>query len=186
MVDGNDRIFSGGAPGELRKVLGIWVEESDALLPSMQNFMVLRQPAEEEGREYECGLLCDIIHTETAKVLAVYGKDFYAGQPCFTVNQYGKGKAYYVGTEPEDSFLRDFMKALCREKKIKASILVPNGVEVTKRWKEDQSYTFILNHKNTSAVIDLGKGNYRDLITGSKRSGNVELEPKGVWILEQK
>ena len=186
MVDGNDRIFSGGAPGELRKVLGIWVEESDALFPSMRNSMVLKQPAGEEGREYECGLLCDIIHTETAKVLAVYGEDFYAGQPCFTVNQYGKGKAFYVGTEPEDSFLQNFMKALCQAKRIEAPILVPNGVEVTQRWKEGQSYTFILNHGNTSAVIDLGKGGYWDLITESEKSGNVELEPKGVWILERK
>ncbi|MGB4140293.1 MAG: beta-galactosidase, partial [Limnochordia bacterium] len=41
MVDENDHIILGGYPGELKDVLGIWVEEIDGLLPEMKNGMVM-------------------------------------------------------------------------------------------------------------------------------------------------
>ena len=102
-VDENDRITLGGYPGKLRELCGIWVEETDSLPETEQNSFCY------EGKLYPAGLLCDIMHTEGAEVLACYREDFYAGTPVITRNQYGDGLAYYVGTRSgEDFYLRFF------------------------------------------------------------------------------
>ena len=92
LVDENDRCVFGAYPGKLKEVLGIWVEETDALRPEEKNG--IRLTKEGEGSDYRCGFLCDLLHTETAAALAVYTDDFYAGMPCVTENAFGAGKAY--------------------------------------------------------------------------------------------
>lgn len=102
--------MTGGYPGKLRKLLGIWAEEIDALLPGKTNKMV--RTAGDSGlsqTEYECGMLCDLIHNEGAEVKATYGEDFYAGMPVLTVNRFGQGEAWYVASSPEQSFLNEWL-----------------------------------------------------------------------------
>ena len=85
MVDENDKCVFGAYPGKLRKLTGIWVEETDALYPDEENRMIVKNFESANGT-YNCGFLCDQIHLETAEALAVYGKDFYQGKPCLTKN----------------------------------------------------------------------------------------------------
>ena len=56
--------------------------------------------------------LCDRLR-KNAKTLGTYGSDFYAGEPCVTVNEYGKGKA--LGTQPDEAFLKMFVHKVCEE-----------------------------------------------------------------------
>ena len=153
MVDENDHIILGGYPGELKDVLGIWVEEIDGLLPEMKNGMVMKGPLGELNGTYECGLICDLLHLRGAEALAVYAADFYAGRPCLTRNQFGKGTAYYVASDPEQPFIDGFVKYLCDLKGIKAPLEVPPGVEVTQREKESRRFTFVLNHNETAGRL---------------------------------
>ncbi len=75
-------VKTGGYPGELRKLFGIWVEEIDELPPSRRNRIVLKGDNLDGLKpEYECGTLCDLIHPEGAEVKAVYGYYFYRGMP---------------------------------------------------------------------------------------------------------
>lgn len=108
IVDENDLCFLGGFPGPLRKVTGIWSEEIDALYDTDVNHVVLENgnPLGLKG-EYEARQLCDLIHAETAQVLATYKDDFYAGRPALTVNSFGKGKAYYIAFRNNGDFLDD-------------------------------------------------------------------------------
>ena len=96
LVDENDRCIFGEYPGKLRDVLGIWVEEVDALKPEERNHIVMNGAIALPRESYECSFLCDLLHPRAARALAVYGDDFYAGMPCVTVNEFGKGKAYAV------------------------------------------------------------------------------------------
>jgi beta-galactosidase len=189
IVNENDIVTLGGYPGELRKLLGIWVEEIDALTPDMKNSIVvnelLRKKAAGLHAEYSCGMLCDILHLEEARALAVYGGDFYAGSPVLTENAYGKGKAYYIASDPEDSFLKDFLKLLCSEGSIKPPLEAPDGVEVTQRFKGSSVFTFVLNHNNYPVEVSAGAASGGvELISGSTVKGTVRLEPKGVAIIE--
>ncbi|HPZ31436.1 MAG: beta-galactosidase [Limnochordia bacterium] len=185
MVDENDHIILGGYPGELKDVLGIWVEEIDGLLPEMKNGMVMKGPLGELNGTYECGLICDLLHLRGAEALAVYAADFYAGRPCLTRNQFGKGTAYYVASDPEQPFIDGFVKYLCDLKGIKAPLEVPPGVEVTQREKESRRFTFVLNHNETAVEIDLGEKACFDLVTQTEKRGRVRLAGRDVLILEE-
>jgi beta-galactosidase len=85
IVDETDLAFENGYPGPLSKLLGIWVEEIDALYENQTNSIVM---ADGSG-SYPCNHLADLLHAEGASVLATYGSDFYQGMPALTKNVAG-------------------------------------------------------------------------------------------------
>lgn len=187
IVDENDRVKTGGYPGELRKLLGLWAEEIDALLPGQSNRLVLTGDIPGMKPEYGCGLLCDLIHSEGAQVKAVYGDDFYCGKPALTVNKFGAGEAWYLATSPEAAFLRDWLPQLCASRGISPLVPgAPEGVETTLRTKGGQTFLFVLNHNAEEVKVDLGGRSGADLLTGRRLEG-VRGEPlagRGVWMVK--
>ncbi|NOU72238.1 beta-galactosidase [Paenibacillus sp. LMG 31458] len=183
IVNENDIVSLGGYPGELREVLGIWAEEIDALFPDQSNQIVLTETWGALSGEYQCGLLCDLIHSEGAEIKAVYGSDFYQGMPALTVNKFGAGQAWYVATSPEPSFLQGFLANLCKEKGITAPIPPVPGVEISQRTNENETYLFILNHNDQPVNVVLGSLKGTDLIVGQPVTNTVTLSAKGVLIL---
>lgn len=179
IVDEHDLVITGGYPGKLRDILGIWVEESDALPKGTENQITYN------GETYPSTLLCDIIHLEGAEALSYYERDFYAETPSITVNHFGKGKAYYVGTRLNQVFYKKFLKECLRDQKVMPIMETEQGIEVTRRYKADNSYLFILNHTNqdkTVKLLDAGK----DILDGvSYKAGDeVLLKGKEVLIVE--
>ncbi|WP_141504607.1 beta-galactosidase [Paenibacillus luteus] len=185
IVNENDIVTLGGYPGKLRSLLGLWVEEIDSLLPEMRNSIEISEAFGRVTGKYECGLLCDLLHLEGAKAIGSYGTDFYAGMPALTVNTFGEGEAYYVATAPEQRLLNDFISTLCEKHHISAPFQAAAGIELAQRKKEEQVYTFVLNHNSHSAAIALEDAAYIDLLTNKNVSGKVELEPHGVMILQK-
>jgi len=183
IVDERDLVTLGGYPGELRPLLGIWVEETDALLPGSGNRIVVHDPGDGFAAEYACDLLCDIVHAESADVVAVYGDDFYAGTPVVTKHRYGSGEAWYVGSRAEQAFRGDLVAALCLEAGIAAPLTVPTGVEVTRRECDGRRVVFVLNHNDEACDVDLGPSTYRDAVRDRPLTGTVVLPPKDVLIL---
>lgn len=185
IVNESDIVSLGGYPGELRNVLGIWAEEIDALYPGQFNEMVLKQDLGELRGGYPCGILCDVIHAETAEVLAEYGSDFYKGTPVLTRNQFGEGQAYYVASSPDSEFLKGFLGHLCAEKGIQPILQTPAGVEVSERVKNNISYLFVLNHNADEVTVHVGGESQTELLTGQKVSDEVTISGHGVMILER-
>ncbi|WP_098749003.1 beta-galactosidase [Paenibacillus sp. EZ-K15] len=186
IVNEHDLVTLGGYPGELRKVMGIWAEEIDAMLPGQQNQMVMRGPKGQLKGTYDCGILCDVIHAEGVEVVAEYGSDYYQGTPSLTVNSFGQGKAWYVATSPESKFLKDLMQTICNDHGIEPVLKAPEGVEVTKRVKEDVEFTFVLNHMSESKPVPLEGDTYVDLLTGEEHRDSCEVPARGVMILEKR
>lgn len=180
----NDRVILGGYPGGLREVLGIWIEETDALPPHMSNRMRMAKGTGFPEEAYDCSMLYDLIHSEGAETLAVYEREFYAGMPCATVNAYGKGKAYYVGTDPEQSFIDALAERICGEVGLCPPIPAPEGVECTRRDTKDRSFYFIINHRQDPVKVSLPEG-LACAFTGEPRQGEQELAAGDVWILEK-
>lgn len=179
MVNENDIVQVGGYPGKLRDILGIWVEETDALPRDMKNSFVWN------GIRYEAETICDISHTETAVSLADYEKDFYAGTPVLTCNQFGEGRAYYVGTRSEASFYNDFLMEIVKGKGIEPVAPPIRGVEVTERHGV-RSLVFYLNHNDRDVQIS-AVADGTDLITGMpvKAGMTYTLKGKDVIILKK-
>jgi beta-galactosidase len=114
MADPNDRIFPGGYPGPPRRLLGLWVEEIDALPPERQNRIIMHTALGELDGSYACNLLFSIVRNEAAEVLATYGDDFYAGTPVLTRKPHGSGSAWYLASSAEPAFLKGLVGHLAR------------------------------------------------------------------------
>lgn len=179
IVNENDLVVTGGYPGLLKEVLGIWVEEIDALPLGVENEIKW------EDKTFPSTLLCDIMHCKKAMPLATYGKEFYAGTPVITKNSYGKGKAWYIGTSSTDDFFTAFVENICKQLGVESILNVSEGIEVTRRQKEGKQYTFILNHTEETKEITIDK-TYVDLLnhTGYKQGEVLEIKGKDVIILE--
>lgn len=178
-VDENDLVIIGGYPGKLRDILGIWVEETDALPDTKKNSFVY------EGQTYSAELLCDIMHLEGAQALAEYQEDFYAGTPVVTCNAFGKGNGYYVGTSSEQVFYERLIKEICVKQQIKPAAETPFGVEAVERFRDKEHYLFLLNHNEREEQISVPVAG-TDLLTGNtyQIGENMVLAAKGVAILK--
>lgn len=180
LVDEHDLVITGGYPGKLRDILGIWVEETDALPSYMKNSFSWNE------KSYECGLICDIMHMENAKALASYDKDFYKGTPVLSRNEFGKGHAYYVATRAGQDFYADFLKKVLEEQGVEPVFKPCKGVEITLRRKEGTNFLFFLNHNPQETVLIAEKPG-TDLLTGKEyRPGDeIVLQTKGVVLFQE-
>jgi beta-galactosidase len=180
VVDETDLAFE-GYPGPLRSVLGLRVEEIDALYEGQSNRIVMV----DGSGSYSCARLCDIVQPEGAEVLAIYGDDFYAGAPVLTEHTFGRGKAYYIATDPEERFLDDFYGRLLAAQQIGPLLETPAGVEVTLRQKGEHRFLFVLNHNPNPATVSLPAGrHYWEHLSQHPVADVLSLPGYGVRILE--
>ena len=151
-VDENDLCFTGGFPGPLRGLLGVWCEEVDALYPEDRNSIVWN------GKSYEVFEICELAHAEGARALGTYGGDFYAGMPALTVNLYGRGRAYYIAARTGDGFLDDFYRMAADEAGLRRALksALPPGVTAQIRSDGETEFVFLLNFTPCGAEVDLG------------------------------
>lgn len=178
-VDDHDLVTIGGYPGKLRDILGIWVEEEDALPDDAHNSFTYK------GTTYPASLLCDLLHTEGAESLCTYEQDFYAGMPALTRNVYGEGAAYYVATRSDAAFYRTIVSDLCEETDIRPIIDTPDCIEVTKRSNANGDFLFFLNHDTDSYTITLNCSGRNILTDDVYQTGDtMTLAAKDVAIIQ--
>jgi beta-galactosidase len=189
IVDETDLCFTGGFPGPLRKLFGVWSEEIDALYANERRQIVLNagNPLGMKGR-YEARDLCDLVHLEGAEALAAYESDFYAGRPALTVNRFGKGSAYYMASRNDDRFLMDFYSSLCRLLGLSTALPAPAPEGVSARIRRDRKnvFLFLINFKNEEQRVDIGGEEWIDAVTGGRARRAVTLAPYGTAILRRK
>ncbi len=177
-VEEHDLVVCGGYPGHLKKVLGIWVEESDALPPQEHNCFTWN------GKEYPARVLCDLLHLQGAQALACYGAQFYAGMPALTCNRLGKGASYYVATSSDREFYRDFVGHLRDTCGLEPVHDTPEGVEAALRCNGQGEFLFFLNYNDAPKGVRLARSGVELLSRRQYQAGDwLELEGKGVAIL---
>ena len=152
-------------PGLLKDICGIEIPEYDCLY-------------EKEGRvEYKEGVYdiakwADIIELKGAEPLASFAQDFYEGSPAVTVNQYGKGRVWYIGTEGSPEFLNVLFEDILSESGIRGIGKSPEGVELSIREKGGRKWLFANNLTEESKSFKL-TGTWRLLVGERER----ELQP---------
>lgn len=164
------------APGFLSDMTGIEIDEYDPLFEKETSVSGVFGNSTAK-------LWCDVITPVKADVLGVYTEDYYAGRPCFTVNKYGLGKAYYLGCDLEENAMKNLAVFLGQEHGLNLLPYEIEGIEAVTANDGEKDVLFLLNHLNRPAVVPV-KGAYTEMITGSRGAETVRLDPFGVAVLE--
>jgi len=184
-VNEYDEVFQGGYPGPLSDVMGLKVEEFEAMKPYVNNSLVMNGTLPNVTGEFKSKLWCDILQLGTAQSLAEYGSDFFEGTPALTVNNYGKGKAYYVATLPDKEFLGQFLKQVCADQGVKPVVEASENVEAVVRYNDENEYLFVMNHNYDSVDVTLPEGKYFDLLTQQPMQGTIHFDAVQSAILRK-
>ena len=170
-------------PGLLAEICGVEVEEYDSLSSHMHNEIVFTLPERAESACVNVGILCDILKPTSATVVARYRQDYYAGKPAITVNQFGAGRAVYIGALGDGQLYDVLANWLLDTTSIQNTFTTPPGVEVSQRMQGDKTLHFVLNHKDTPQTIHL-ENHFTNLLSRQPFEGDVQLQPFDVLILE--
>ena len=195
LADKSDNAFPTDAPGPLARVLGIRIDETDALAPGELNTVVFAADPDVTGLGGERGvvrftadLVFDLVQPGSAEVVGVYESDFYAGMAAVTRNVVGDaelpGEAWYVGTNLDARGLGWLFERLLRARDLLSRYSGVPGVEAVTRYRDDVRYLFLLNHGEADSLVVADRDGVA-LLTGAEvRAGQgIRLAGKDVVIL---
>lgn len=183
LVDEHAMAPDTGYPHDLTDLFGMEVLEFDQLPPGEENHLVFKGTFP-TSHLHPARMWCDIIEPKECQVLATYAKDFYSGRPAITMHTFGLGKAVYIGTLSHQHFYSDLVSWLRQLCNLHPLLKVPDTVEVSMRQKDDARIFFLLNHQSSPVRIQFFKPMH-DFLTGNSFSGNYDLQPHGVLVLDE-
>jgi beta-galactosidase len=176
IVDSGGRVHSGGVEETWRRLVGVWVEETDARLPEHVNPVVF-----DDGATANASELFDLLRLDTAEPVAHFQEDFYAGSPAVTVNRLGQGTVIYLASPSPEPFaivVERFLGPSQPER-------VPASVECVK-WEGDRGeLVFLLNHGEDDAEVGILEGPWTDLLTDRLGEGGLILQPGEVLVAKR-
>ncbi|MFM2484923.1 beta-galactosidase [Celerinatantimonas yamalensis] len=187
IVNEHDLCFLGGFPGPLKDILGIWSEEIDSLYDGETNHVTGKEAnALALKGPYTAQHLCDLVHLEGAQALASYDDDFYQDYPAVTVNQYGKGSAYYIASRNDEAFHQDFATSLADTLQLPRAIAteLPQGVSAQAREDSQQRFIFVQNFTNAAVQVSLPHA-YKNALSRETHQGQLSLDAFGFAILTE-
>jgi beta-galactosidase len=139
--DLHNQAIKGLLPGLFTEMAGVKIRRFEALGHTKVKIGVGIFPAEGE-------VWADILEPVTARVMARYTdrKKHYRGAPCVTVNMYGKGRVYYMGTSLGPLGIFFLYRKILKDAGVGAKFH-GMGIEVVRRRTIDGSEVdVILNH----------------------------------------
>ncbi|MCR4903056.1 MAG: beta-galactosidase [Butyrivibrio sp.] len=152
-------------PGAFKELAGIEIEEFDAVV----------KPTHICGKiSSAVKVWADVIKPVTAESLCYYSDRYFKAKSAVTVNEYGKGRVYYIGCDLEQEALKNLVRMISQDAKVTISE-EPEGIEIVYR----EGCEIILNH-NDHDVITSHRG--ISLLDGEIFDGR--LNPYGVEVLE--
>ncbi|HXG46130.1 MAG TPA: beta-galactosidase, partial [Methylomirabilota bacterium] len=183
LVDEHHMAPDTGFPHDLTDLFGLEVLEFDPLPPGEENHMTFRGSFHPTS-VHPARLWCDLIEPRGCQVLGTYTKDFYAGRPVLTMNEFGQGRAIYFGTVSHQPFYHDLVSWLRQLCGLQPLLKVPDTVEVSLRQKDNRRIYFLLNHQPSPVRLSFYKPMH-DFLTGNTFSGVYDLPPHGVLVLDE-
>lgn len=181
IVDPHDTVLLNGWPQPLQKLFGIHPTEFDSLYEGEHNRLAYA------GQVFQTSEFNQLMEATGATVLGTYEADFYKGTPALTVNQAGKGRAYYIGPRTGRDFLDVFYGRLCQNRELRAPLLAETRPEVSvqARYADKCTYYFVMNMSadkqavtTTMATVDAESGQ-------NVAAGPLTLPAYGVRVLRR-
>ena len=115
-----------------------------------------------------------IIKPVHQKPYARTGNEYYKGESAVTVNEYGKGRVYYVGCDLDNDAMKEIVRIIAKSANVE-TVDTPNCVEVVNR----DDCTIILNHNENEVDTKIKGSVVFDLL-----EFNRVLDSYGVQFLE--
>ncbi|MGO4109736.1 beta-galactosidase [Paenibacillus sp. YAF4_2] len=163
-------------PGPLSESAGVTVAEYDPIGKDKNSINW-------NNKSYSCSQWCDILTPQGAEPVARYEDDFYAGKIAATVHTVDKGKVYYLGTFPEESFYSDFFKDVADTLGLTYIPNLPEGVQVSIRSNGEKQYMFLLNLSRKQQTIQLEQS-YYSVLNNKDIAQELNMNPYDVEIVE--
>lgn len=178
VVDETERLHPGGAPGPLRDLLGLRVEEFWPL-PVDGTIGLDLDGRHGHGLEWS-----EWVEPAGAQVVGTFTDGELAGRPALLRHRYGAGAAWYLATRPDPALMRAVLDQVRAEAEV-APVLpdLPDGVQAVRRHGDDRSYLFLLNHGGTPATVALPSVAVDLLGDQDGAADIVTLPPRGVAVL---
>jgi len=172
-----NRMNTNSLVGPLKDILGIDIEEYGAI-PDGEDFLI--KIDDDFG---EANTWYDVIKPINAKILGLYDSGYITGKPFFTVNYLQNGKAYYVGTIPEEKMLRKILNVVLEDISIQPyPFKVDQSVEISERIKNGKSFYFILNFNDVESHIIVNRPMI-DILNDEIIKDSISIKPLEVKIL---
>lgn len=167
-------------PGGMTELFGIEIEEYERAMEPNPNRIIFD---EEIGENAECFKWNYYLNDLTARPLATYEKDFYAGRTAISENKFGSGNAVYIGTMLDDKTRKRLLGILAVSHRL--STLPgdwPGDVERIKlTTPEGHRVWALINHGVEPRNIEL-PSKAVDLISGDSSTQIVLKELSAKWI----
>ena len=166
-------------PGLLAESLGIEIEEYE----SLEDSFTYGVRSTGEKQTYTASLYSDWVLCRKAEPLYRYATPHVSRFAVLTRNNYGGGKAFYLGTIiREDAFYDELAATLLEAAHLPVPQMAPYGIEVRTRCTREHCYTFYLNHLNREVEVGLNEG--LDILTDRPVGGTMLLSPLEAVIVE--
>ena len=178
-VDENDQLVTGGSPGCLRDVFGLWVEEWSPYPEGAGGKVRFSRPV----RTVRATHWADLVQLDGARALAKFADGFFAGRSAFTINRHGRGYAYYLATRLEDGGLDSVIDTVVQRAGVQPVWNVPAGIEATLREGDDERFLFLINHGTSGATVDLRTTRARDLLGDRPAARRLRLAADDVAVI---
>ncbi|MBL6763661.1 MAG: beta-galactosidase [Verrucomicrobiae bacterium] len=172
-----------GIPFELTDLFGLEVMEFDPMPPGTENHLTFKGNFPTTAL-HPAHTWCDIIEPLECEVLGTYALDFYAGRPAMTMNEYGEGRAIYIGTMSHPAFYTDLVTWLRNIAGLAPLLRVPEQIEVSMRQRSDYRLYFLVNHHDAPVHIQFFKP-VHNFMTDEEVSGGCDVPAHGVMIIDE-
>ncbi len=180
--DESNMVVNRRLPGLLAEICGVEVEEYDSLSSQMQNGVEFTIPELADNDCISVGVLCDILKPVGAITVAHYTQDFYAGKPAITLNQFGNGRAVYVGAVGDTQLYDVLAKWLFGITNAQESFGISSDMEIARRIQGEKSLYFLLNHSDSPQTVRVTHPS-QNLLNQMELIGEVQILPRDVLIL---
>lgn len=171
--DLNDHIYLGGYPGPIREILGLTIEEFAPLMADQTTAL---------SNGYQGTIWAERAQATTADVIASYKDPALENSAAITKNSFGKGTAWYIGTQLATKNQNELLKNILELVGLKPTYDAPAGVEVVRRSNSENSWLFVINHTINDFKIKI---NGYDLIAGVQIAGRHIVAAGDIAVIRE-
>jgi beta-galactosidase len=172
VVDPTEKVHDGGAPGPLRDLLGVEVDEH---WPRPDGTV---ERVEFAGAEFGNPVWAEWLDVhDGTEVAATYASGELTGRAAVTHRSHGDGTVWYVSSVLEPAGMLAVFREVLAAANLPARARTDTDFEAVTRSDATTDYTFVLNHGRRELVVEVPE-NAEDLLSGARSPDGLLILPR--------